>query len=266
MTLSLDHLDGYGFIKADGLSLEYQWLPPRKHGKPTLVLLHEGLGCVALWKDFPQQLATATGMGVFVFSRAGYGKSVALEDSRRSTQYLHHQAQQVLPEILAQLEIEEFILVGHSDGASLSIIYAGSDCCASGLQAVILMAPHVFNERVCVAGVREARVAYQQTDLKVKLAKYHGEKVDWVFHSWNDTWLSSDFWHWNIEEYLPRIKAPVLVLQGKDDHYGSMAQIDAIESQVPGKLTRIDLDQCAHSPHREQAQITVAAITEFVRS
>ena len=251
-----------GFLDSAGSRLEYRWIAPQRASAPSLVLLHEGLGCVALWKDFPDRLATVTGLGVLVYSRAGYSRSdpVTLP---RPVSYMHYEAQVVLPEVLAAAGIEQPILLGHSDGASIALIYAGSDC-GQPVQSLILLAPHVFNESVCIASIRQIGQLYRRSDLAQRLTRYHGEQVDQAFWGWHDVWLHADFWDWNIEVFLATIRAPILLLQGEQDEYGTCAHLSAIEQQVAGPVTQRLLPDCGHSPHQDQTQMCLDTIVDFL--
>jgi pimeloyl-ACP methyl ester carboxylesterase len=250
-------------LTAGGHQLEYAWFNPSHRtppqDAPVLVLLHEGLGSLAMWKDFPERIATATGCRTLVYSRQGYGKSDRLQQAR-GVDYMHAEALHVLPEILRQLEIDNPILIGHSDGASIALIHAGG--AQQPVRALVLLAPHVFVEDLTVASIAEAKVAYQTTDLPARLGRYHDD-VDNTFWGWNDIWLHPDFRHWNIEEYLPKVACPVLVVQGEDDEYGTMAQLDSIARQVRD-VELLKLGQCKHSPHRDQPEQVVSAIRNFV--
>ncbi len=250
-----------GFIEADGHRLEYRWAGERA-AEPTLVLLHEGLGCVGMWRDFPERLAEGSGRGVFVYSRAGYGRSDPAT-LPRPVRYMHHEGLVVLPQVLEGAGIRRAVLVGHSDGGSIAIVHAGSGR-ARGVEGLILLAAHVFNEQICVDSIRAARTAYLEGALRERLERYHGARVDNAFWGWNDMWLHPDFWHWNIEEYLPGIRVPALVIQGREDPYGTAHQVDAIESAVSGPVQRLMLSGCGHSPHRDQPEATLAAISAFV--
>ena len=240
-----------------GKKIEAQRVGPR--GGPTLVLLHEGLGSVGLWRDFPEKLADATGLPAFVYSRAGYGKSDAAL-MPRTVRYMHEEAE-LLPEILTAAGIDDPVLVGHSDGASIALIHAGSG--RWPVRAAVLEAPHVFLEDVSIASIAAARTAYDTTGLRSRLARYHGD-VDSAFRGWNDIWLHPDFRRWNIEDVLPGVRCPVLAIQGADDEYGTLAQIDAIERGVAGRFERLVLADCKHSPHRDQEQATLAAMARFI--
>lgn len=243
--------------------LEYVWYGPAPSEAPTLVFLHEGLGCVTMWRDFPSRVAAATGCGAIVYSRAGYGDSSAIP-LPRSLRYLHDEALITLPQVLAALKVRDAILVGHSDGGSIALIYAGSGQ-SSQVRSVIVAATHVFTEPITLENVAATTEPYERGDLRAKLERYHGRNVDCAFWGWNRAWLDPAFELWNIEEYLPSIRVPVLVIQGEDDQYGTLRQVDAIQHGVAGSCQRIILPQCGHSPHREQPEQTLEAITAFVR-
>lgn len=231
--------------------------------KPTLVLLHEGLGCVALWRDFPARLAAATGASVFAYSRSGYGRS-----SERALpwplDYMEIEGTRGLPAVLAAAGIGECVLFGHSDGASIALVHSGlvRDPRVSG---VIVLAPHVFAEPMGLESIAQARLAYAEGDLRAKLARYHGDNVDCAFHGWCDSWLHPDFARWNIEHVLPGIRVPLLQIQGEDDQYGSQAQLEAIASAVGGPCTTLLLADCRHAPQFEQPARTLEASVDFVR-
>jgi pimeloyl-ACP methyl ester carboxylesterase len=227
---------------------------------PTLVFLHEGLGSVALWKDFPARVADATGCPVLVYSRAGYGRS-SPANLPRATDYMHVEALTVLPALLDRLKIADPILVGHSDGASIALLHAGSG--KRPVRALVALAPHVFVEDMSIASIAEARRQYETTDLRERLARRHADP-DAAFRGWNDIWLAPAFRSWNIEACLPGVRCPLLMIQGRDDEYGSATQLDAIERQVGGRVARIELADCRHSPHRDQPEATLAAIADFV--
>jgi pimeloyl-ACP methyl ester carboxylesterase len=246
------------FLAAAGHRLDYRWIAARADARPTLVLLHEGLGSIELWKDFPDQVATETGCGTLVYSRLGYGQSGALSGPR-AVDYMHREALEVLPAVLAERGIAEPILIGHSDGASIALIHAAR----WPVRGMVLMAPHVFVEDITVTSIADAKTVYQTTDLPKKLARYHAD-ADATFWGWNDIWLHPDFRGWNIESSLPAINCPVLLIQGADDEYGTLAQIDAIARQVSGPAEKLVLASCKHSPHRDQPDATRAAIARFV--
>jgi pimeloyl-ACP methyl ester carboxylesterase len=252
------------FIRAGGNRLEYRRVVPElvRPEAPTLVFLHEGLGSVALWKNFPDRVAQASACPALVYSRYGYGRSERLAE-RRSVDYMHREALDVLPELLAALSIVNPVLVGHSDGASIALIHAGTR--KWPVRGLVLMAPHVFVEDVTIQNIEAAKVAFHGTDLPAKLARYHDD-VQSAFLGWNDIWLNPAFRHWNIEEYLAGILCPLLAIQGENDNYGSRAQIDAIRRQVPGLVQTLMLPECGHSPHVDQGDATLRAINEFVVS
>jgi pimeloyl-ACP methyl ester carboxylesterase len=250
-----------GSLKAGGLRLEYRWIGPPPEEAPTLVFLHEGLGSVSLWRDFPDRLAAGTGCGALVYSRAGYGKSDPVP-LPRPVRFMHDEVE-VLAEILERMRVREPILVGHSDGASIALIYAGSHP-KIGLRGLILEAPHVFTEPHGLASIAKIGDLYRTTDLRDRLSRHHGANVDVAFRGWNEVWLHPDFAAWNIEEYLAAIQAPILILQGEDDEYGTWKQVEAIERQAGGPVEAIALPDCGHSPHREQPERALGAMVEFV--
>lgn len=261
MTTGLQHID----IPAG--RIEYRWAGVhgaalRDTSLPVLVFLHEGLGCVALWRDFPDQLAQATGLPALVYSRIGYGGSSPCALPRPLT-YMHAEGEAVLPDLLAALGIQLHILVGHSDGASISLIYAGS-AQRDGLRGIAVLAPHTFCEEISVLSIRAAGKAYAEGDLRARLAKYHGDNVDCAFRGWCDAWLDPAFMRWTIEDYVDRITVPVLVLQGEDDEYGTVAQVDSIVRRVRGGVDTLLLPDCGHSPQRDQTVATLKALAGFI--
>ena len=227
-----------------------------------LILLHEGLGSVNQWRDFPQALAAATGSLVFAYSRAGYGRSSPVP-LPRPLSYMHDEARDVLPGVIEAAGFSHAVLVGHSDGASIAAIYAGS-LARPDLAGLVLMAPHFFVEDVSVESIAEARRAYEIDDLRQRLKRHHGDNVDVAFCGWNGAWLDPQFRQWNITEYLPHIRVPSLLIQGEDDRYGTLAQIDAGQRLIAGSVERLVLAACGHSPQRDQPEKTVAAIAHFV--
>jgi len=246
-------------LKVQGHTLEVMRIPARDAASVELVFLHEGLGSVSHWKDFPARVADATGCGVTVYSRYGSGKSDVLTADRAVT-YMHDEALEALPELLSTLEIENPILIGHSDGASIALIYAGTHDRVRGL---VLLAPHVFVEDLSVASIADAKVKFETTNLREKLGRHHQDAAR-TFWGWNNIWLHPDFRRWNIEEYLPRITCPILAIQGLDDQYGTMAQVEAIERQSRGPVEVVRLADCKHSPQRDQPEATLQAIAGFV--
>lgn len=260
----LDRDSHEGTLKVKGVDLEYRWIAARDKAAPVLVFLHEGLGSVSLWRDYPDAVAQATGCGALVYSRQGYGKSAPVP-LPRPVSYMHTEGLEVLPAVLDAAGLDSVVLVGHSDGGSISIVHAGGSDPAKRVKGLVLMAAHVFNEEVCVASIRDAKTAYETTNLRDKLARYHGDNVDCAFWGWNGVWLHPDFWHWNIEEYLPGVTVPTLVIQGEDDEYGTDAQVKAIAAQVNGPVTVEMLPNCKHSPHKDQRDATLAATARLVR-
>jgi pimeloyl-ACP methyl ester carboxylesterase len=249
-----------GFLTVDGAALEFRWTRPDLSDEPPIVLLHEGLGSVGMWRDFPDRLAAATNRAVFAYSRRGYGASSPLP-GRREPNYMHHEAEVVLPEILRVAEIRNPILFGHSDGGSIALIYAGMyPDKPSGL---ILEAPHVFVEELTISSIRSSREAFIQSDVSVRLGRYH-QNAEETFWGWNDIWLDDRFLKWNIEFYLPRIKCPILLIQGEDDPYGTTAQLTSIAERT-GRAEILLLPNCAHSPHRDQSSAVLDSAHAFVR-
>ena len=246
-------------VNVCGHSLEVLRIRGGHADAPELVLLHEGLGSVSHWKDFPARVAEATGCPVTVYSRYGSGSSSLLAEPR-GVRYMHDEALEFLPKLLAKLEIENPILVGHSDGGSIAIIYAGSH---DRIRGLVLLAPHVFVEDLSVASIAEAKVMFETKNLRERLARYH-QDAELTFWGWNDIWLHPEFRKWNIEEYLSRITCPTLVIQGLEDQYGTMAQVEAIRRQIGGPVEVLALEDCRHSPQRDQTEKVLGAITKFV--
>ena len=249
----------HGEIVVDGKRLETLWVEPYRAVGPTIVMLHEGLGSIALWKDFPHRLAERSSSRVLVYSRYGHGSSEKLAE-KRPVSFMHREGEVVLPELLDKLQIKHPILLGHSDGGSIALIFAGKY--PEAVRALILEAPHVFVEDLSFASITQAKVTYLTTDFAQKLARYHAQ-VDNTFWGWNDIWLNPEFRAWNIEEYLPRTTCPVLCIQGEQDEYGTKAQVDAIATRVPGTEI-VMLADCRHSPHRDQRDKTLQVIADFV--
>jgi len=225
--------------------------------EPALVFLHEGLGSVALWRDFPARLAAQTGRRAFLYSRAGHGQS-DIPVRARTPRFMHEEALDVLPGVLADAGIERPVLVGHSDGGSIALIHAAEHPVA----ALVLLAPHVFVEDVSVSSIAEARETFETTDLRDRMGRYHRD-AERTFRLWNDIWLAPEFRDWNIEDVLAGVTAPTLLIQGEHDQYGTLAQIDAIERGVRGPVTRAVLD-CRHAPHLEAPDATLAAAVAFL--
>ena len=231
------------------LSLEYQWVGSDDASRPVVVFLHEGLGSVAMWKDFPQRFCDEHRLRGLVYSRYGYGKSTPrLANERWAPDFMHRQAREVLPALLDALGIERPWLFGHSDGGSIALLHAASF--AEYLRGVIVLAPHIFVEDISVTSIAAAREAYLSQGLRERLARYHAD-VDSAFRGWNDIWLDPAFRDWNIEAELARISCPVLAVQGEDDEYGTLEQVYGIARKAPQTEVLV-LPQCGHSPHRDQ--------------
>jgi pimeloyl-ACP methyl ester carboxylesterase len=254
-------LDDSGFLDIGSQRLEYRMIGPRPETAPTLVLLHEGLGCVGLWGDFADQLTAATGLGVFVYSRAGYGQSSPAQLPRPLT-YMHDEARAVLPRLLETIGFRRGLLVGHSDGASIAAIYAGSrqDHRVGGL---VLIAPHFFTEDSGIRAIEEAREAYAAGDLRARLSRWHTH-VDNAFLGWNGAWLDPEFRKWDITDFLAYIRVPVLIVQGEDDQYGTVKQVEAAERECYCPVEVALLTGARHSPQREAPGATLKAISDFV--
>ena len=246
------------FVTVQGRKLEVRRFSGANHDAPTLVFLHEGLGSVSMWRDFPQKAVATTGCSAVVYSRYGYGESDVLREPR-GVDYMHVEALEVLPELLEALSIRDPVLVGHSDGGSIALIYAA----AHGAKGLVAMAPHVFVEDISVKSIAEAKTAFETTDLPQKLARHHADAVK-TFWGWNNIWLHPDFRGWNIEEVLPRVHCPVLAIQGFDDEYGTMAQLEAIARQTGGPIELLRLTGCRHSPHRDQPGAVLEAMSRFI--
>jgi pimeloyl-ACP methyl ester carboxylesterase len=249
------------FVDIGSRRLEYVRLEGQS-AAPTLVFLHEGLGSVAMWRDFPRHVADATGHPALVYSRDGYGRSSPLAVARQAD-YMHVEALAALPALLDLLAIDQPILIGHSDGASIALIHAGGRVRA--VRAVAAIAPHVFVEPLSLTSIANARQVYETGELRQRLSRYHAD-VDSAFRGWNDIWLAPEFRDWNIESFLGNIECPVLLIQGEDDEYGTLAQIDAIQRQLPGRVERVVLAACGHSPQRDQPEATLTALARFIAS
>jgi pimeloyl-ACP methyl ester carboxylesterase len=254
-------LQSSGMLKVGSAELEYRMIGPLPHEAPTLVLLHEGLGSVGQWGDFPDRLATATSAGVFVYSRAGYGQSSPVPLPRPLT-YMHDEALEVLPKLLDAIGFRRGILIGHSDGASIATIYAGGvqDHRIRGLS---LIAPHFVVEDVGIASIAAAKQAYESTDLREKLARWHKD-VDVAFRGWNEAWLDPEFRNWDISESLAYIRVPVQIVQGEADQYGTLCQIEIAQEECYCPVDVTLLPGIGHAPHREAPNRTLIAVSDFV--
>ncbi|MCA8869696.1 MAG: alpha/beta fold hydrolase [Rhodobacteraceae bacterium] len=248
-------------LVVNGTRLEYQCWGPSPDQAMSLVLLHEGLGSVSLWRGFPEALAKATGCGVLAYSRAGYGQSDPAT-LPRPLDYMTREAVEVLPRVLDQIGVQQGVLLGHSDGASIAAIYAGTFQ-DRRIRGICLFAPHFFTEPGGLASIAEAKIAYESTDLKSRMARHHKDAEN-TFRGWNDAWLDPEFVHWNIEDVIGYIRVPVLAIQGEQDQYGSLRQLDALENGLYSPFDRVVLENCAHAPHLDQADATLDAVAEFV--
>ncbi len=249
-----------GFLRLDdGRRIEYAFVGDAVEPVPDIVLLHEGLGSLAMWRDFPERLARATGRRVLVYSRLGYGRSTPVT-APRTPHYMHDEARIWLPAVLERLDIRAPVLFGHSDGASIALIHAAEP--AADVSALVLLAPHVMVEPLSIESIAKARVAYETADLRTRLARYHDDS-DSTFWGWNRIWLAPEFRDWNIEGLLESIRVPVLAIQGVDDEYGTLEQIRSIRRHLPA--TRLlELPDCRHSAHRDQPAAVLEATREFL--
>ncbi len=251
-----------GTFEVLGRRLEYRWIGPGPEDAATIVFLHEGLGSVSLWRDFPSRLAAETGCGALVYSRAGHGRS-GPPPGPQSDRYLHEEALEVLPAVLGRFGLKETVLFGHSDGASIALIHAGAR--PDAVRGLILEAPHVFVEQAALEGIRRAIAAYETGSLHQRLERHHGEGTDALFRAWSETWLRPSFQSWNIEQVLPSITCRALVIQGEEDEYGTARQVEAILKQVGGPARPLMLPRCGHSPHSERPDDVLEAAARFVR-
>ncbi|AUL15920.1 alpha/beta hydrolase [Bordetella bronchiseptica] len=247
------------------MRIEYALLAPERRDAPLLVFLHEGLGSLAMWRDWPRRVCDAAGCRGLVYSRYGYGRSTIRPlDESRPIDYLHQQAAQALPALFAALGIDarrdKPVLFGHSDGASIALLYAA--LCPDAVAGIAVAAPHIYVEDITVANIAVALRAYRETTLRDRLARYHDD-VDSTFASWTDTWLDPAFRQWNIEAYLPAITCPVLAMQGVDDEYGTLEQIRGIRRLAP-QTRLLEIQDCGHSPHKDQPELVTRALAGFV--
>jgi len=247
------------FANLDGRSIEYAAILGDAASRSTIVFLHEGLGSVTLWRDFPTKVAHRLGMPGLVYSRFGYGRSDGLP-AKRTPRFMHEEALDVLPRLLDRFGIDRPLLVGHSDGASIALIHAAMS--GRPVRGLVCLAPHVFVEPVCVESIARIRETYRTTDLRQRLVKYHA-RVDDAFLGWADIWLEPAFLAWSIEDLIGRIDVPMLLIQGRDDEYGTLAQLDRIEARAKAPTSRLVLDNCGHSPHRDQEAAVIDAIVAF---
>jgi pimeloyl-ACP methyl ester carboxylesterase len=247
------------FAKVAGRSLAYEWVGEAR-GEPPLVFLHEGLGSIRQWREFPARVAEATGCRALVYDRYGYGQSDVLQETKRDIRFMHDEALVALPQLLEELGVTEPLLVGHSDGASIALIHAGG---GHAVRGVVAMAPHVFIEPICLSSIRKAAETFAATDLPARLGRYHRDSRK-TFHGWADVWLDPHFERWDIrEDFLPNIACPVLAIQGYDDEYGTMAQLDEIARRVKGPCELLKLERCGHAPFRDRPDAVLQKVIQF---
>jgi pimeloyl-ACP methyl ester carboxylesterase len=260
---TMTHLTPTGFLDIDGASLEYKWLAPQVADAPTIVMLHEGLGSVGLWGDFPEKLQHAAGAGIFAYSRAGYGQSspVALP---RPLDYMQREALDVLPKLLDAIGFKRGLLLGHSDGASIATIYAGAHQ-DHRLNGLVLIAPHFIVEDISIESIAAIKTTFETTDLKAKLARWHKD-VDNAFYGWNGAWLDPKFRDWDISEYLAYIRVPIMVVQGAADQYGTLRQAEIAREECYCPVDLNVIPNAGHSPHREAPAATLEAVEQFARA
>jgi pimeloyl-ACP methyl ester carboxylesterase len=249
-----------GLLTIGGSELEYRMIGPQPEDAPTIVMLHEGLGSAALWGDFPDRLQAATGAGVLVYSRAGYGAS-SPATLPRPLDYMQIEALDVLPKLLDAIGFRRGVLVGHSDGGSIAAVYAGG-LADHRVRAIALLAPHFIVEDVSVASIAEIKTTYETTDLRAKLSRWHKD-VDNAFHGWNGAWLDPKFRAWDISDYLAYIRVPVAIIQGAQDQYGTLRQVEIAQEECYCPVDMTVLPGVGHSPHREAAEATLTVLRDF---
>jgi pimeloyl-ACP methyl ester carboxylesterase len=247
-------------LTIDGRRIEAAWHGPPPERAPTLVLLHEGLGCVAMLRDFPKTLSERTGYGVLAYSRPGYGASDPAPRPR-ALSYMNDEALEVLPAVLDQAGVRKAILVGHSDGASIAAIYAGSRT-DFRIRGLALMAPHFFVEDLSIRSIVAAKEAYERGDLRARLARYHRD-ADTAFYLWNAAWLDPGSRDWRIDDEVAHVRVPILIVQGIDDQYGTLAQVALAQEAAYCPVDVLVLENCRHSPHLDQRDATLKGVAEF---
>jgi pimeloyl-ACP methyl ester carboxylesterase len=256
MTVSMERL------VINGLALDSRWIGPPPGEAPTIVLLHHALGSVDQWLDFPDRLATATGCGVFLYSRPGHGRSDPVPGAR-SPNYLHDEALTTLPVVLDAIGFERGMLLGHSDGATIATIYAGG-VDDDRVRGLVLIAPHFFVEPVSLAGIIDSNAAYEAGPLRERLEHYHGRNVDSVFWGWSRTWLDPNFKSWAIPDSVASVRVPMLIVQGSDDQYGTMAQIDLARREAHSPVDVAVIAGARHAPYLEKPDETMTVVADFV--
>lgn len=230
--------------------------------RPTIVYLHDSLGCVQLWRDFPHKLAAATRCNVLLYDRLGYGRSAPMPSFVRPTHYMELEAD-TLNELLLEFGIDQAILFGHSDGGTIALLTAGKH--PERVKAIIVEAAHIFVEEITLQGISEAIESYQNTNLPERLAKYHGSKVEAIFKAWTETWTRNDYRDWNIEHLLPGITCPLLFIQGEADEYGTLKQVEKTIRQVRGTAERYIIPNIGHTPHKEAPQAVLDRTVDYIR-
>ena len=253
------------FIQAAGHKLRVRRLSHSgndgEDSRPTLVFLHEGLGSIEMWHDFPEALLKKTGCNGLLYDRWGHGQSDPI-DVQRTLRYVHDEALDSLPGVLRHCEVNDSVIIGHSDGGSIALIFAAEY--PELVRGIITEAAHVFVEEITLEGIKDALEVYKNTDLREKLARYHGDNTERIFRAWHETWLQPEFKGWNIEDCLPKITCPVLVIQGEDDQYGTEAQVESIAGRVAGSAKPLLIPNCAHIPHKEATDRVLNEMTEFI--
>ncbi len=250
------------FVEAGGHRLDYEWIGLADAAAPVIVMLHQGLGSIALWRDFPRAVHEATGLRVLVYSRWGYGNSDPVTAFPHGADFMHRGALVELPDLLGKLGIVKPVLLGHSDGASIALLHAAHRPAPAPL-AVLAMAPHVMLERESIISLAKARVAYEEGDLRGKLARFHAD-VDSAFYGWNVTWLLPSMRAWSIEAEMAAIECPTVIVQGEGDEYGTPAQLEAIKTHSRGAAETLLLRNCGHSPHIDQRAATLDALKRLL--
>ena len=254
-------LNPTGSLAIGSSELEYRMIGPAPDAAPTIVLLHEGLGSAGLWGSFPHQLAAATGAGVLMYSRAGYGASSPVP-LPRPLDYMEVEALEVLPKVLDAIGFRRGVLLGHSDGASIAAIHAGG-AGDHRIRGLVMMAPHFVVEELSIRSIAEAKAAYEQGDLRAKLARWHRD-VDNAFYGWNGAWLDEKFRDWDVSEYLGYIRVPIAIVQGADDQYGTLRQIEIAEQECYCPVEVTIVPGAGHAPHRDAPQLTLATVADFI--
>ena len=249
------------YVNSNGANLKVKHIKKEDDGLPTIIFLHDSLGCIELWRDFPALLGNATNCNVLVYDRQGYGLSSPFTIAERDNDYMEREAD-VLNDLILQLGIKDAILFGHSDGGSIALIAAGKY--PQHIRAVITEGAHIFVEEITLQGIRAGADAYLNTNLKERLQKYHGDKTEAMFWAWAQTWLTDEFSTWNIESFLPSILCPVLIIQGDNDEYGSIAQVDGIVTQVSGAAVKLMIPEIGHTPHKEARERVLKETTGFI--